>query len=126
MFKRESGSHDYLSKTGYSQAIQGARLMTLLMPLAARSLLVKMLLTGLCHCIVLLSANAFAVVDLEAPTVREGQVLPALGISNTFGRWTDVIRLGYNPQGASAAFADAEKFLDRGSSHLVARQWGAF
>jgi hypothetical protein len=111
MFKRESGSHDYLSKTGYSQAIQGARLMTLLMPLAARSLLVKMLLTGLCHCIVLLSANAFAVVDLEAPTVREGQVLPALGISNTFGRWTDVIRLGYNPQGASAAFADAEKFL---------------
>lgn len=63
---------------------------------------------------VLLSSAANAVVDLETPTVREGQVLPALGISNNFGRWTNVIRLGYSPQGATAAFADPQRFL----SHL--------
>lgn len=85
--------------------------MMLLMPLAARSLLVKTLLTCLCPCVLLLNATAFAVVDIEAPVVREGQVLPALGISNTFGRWTNVIRLGYNPLGATAVFADSQKFL---------------
>ena len=58
-----------------------------------------------------LSLTAYAVVDIETQPGRQGQVLPALGISNTFGRWTDVIRLGYNPQGATAAFADSQKFL---------------
>ena len=58
-----------------------------------------------------LSSTAYAVVDIETQPGRQGQVLPALGISNTFGRWTDVIRLGYNPQGATAAFADPQKFL---------------
>ena len=58
-----------------------------------------------------LSSTAYAVVDIETQPGRQGQVLPALGISNTFGRWTDVIRLGYNPLGATAAFADSQKFL---------------
>ena len=59
----------------------------------------------------LLCSTAYAVVDIQTQPGRQDQVLPALGISNTFGRWTDVIRLGYNPQGATAAFSDPQKFL---------------
>lgn len=61
----------------------------------------------------LLSLPVFAVVDIETQPGRQGQVLPALGISNTFGRWTNIIRLGYNPQGATAAFADPQTFLSQ-------------
>jgi hypothetical protein len=39
------------------------------------------------------------------------EILPALGIDETFGRWIDVVKLGYNPAGAPDAFADAELFL---------------
>lgn len=54
---------------------------------------------------------ALAVVDIETEAGRDAHVLPALGISNTFGRWTDVIRLGYNPLGATPAFTDPQHFL---------------
>ena len=56
-------------------------------------------------------AVAVTVPEADAEPQREGQVLPALGISETFGRWTDVIRLGYNPVGAIPEFANTQQFL---------------
>jgi len=42
---------------------------------------------------------------------REVEILPALGIDEPFGRWNNVVKLGYNPAGAPAAFANTDQFL---------------
>ncbi|MDO9478925.1 MAG: hypothetical protein Q7L07_19610, partial [Pseudohongiella sp.] len=62
-------------------------------------------------CLSTSQAVAVTVPEADADPHREGQVLPALGISETFGRWTDVIRLGYNPTGAIPEFANTQQFL---------------
>ena len=42
---------------------------------------------------------------------RVVEILPALGITEIFGRWNNVVKLGYNPAGAPAAFENTEQFL---------------
>lgn len=38
-------------------------------------------------------------------------IAPALGLSESLGRWKDPIKLGYNPLGAHSAFADNSYFI---------------
>jgi hypothetical protein len=50
-------------------------------------------------------------IDTSQNQDRVPVVLPALGVSETFGRWNKVVKLGYNPAGAPAVFANTEQFL---------------
>lgn len=51
-------------------------------------------------------------IDTSQNQERVAEILPALGIFETFGRWNDVVKLGYNPAGAPDAFADTELFFE--------------
>lgn len=46
---------------------------------------------------------------------------PALGISETFGRWTGSVELGYNPENAPPQYRDSDRFL--GLVREAASRW---
>lgn len=61
-------------------------------------------LVFLCVGSVSLGAQAAGSADYS----QGGELQPALGMTQTFGRWNSVIRLGYNPANAPAEFANPE------------------
>lgn len=69
----------------------------------------------------LLTVPVSFAVDPDIHTDRLKETWPALGISSTFGRWVDVIDLGYDPTGAAAAYSDNDHFLVL--LDQAARQW---
>lgn len=70
----------------------------------------------------LVIAQSAAAVDHDVyHDERQKEYLPALGIGTTFGRWVDVIDLGYDPVGATGPYADNDHFL--GLLVQATQQW---
>lgn len=57
----------------------------------------------------------------SADRSQGGELQPALGMTETFGRWNSVIRLGYNPANAPAEFANPEDM--RALLREAAQRW---